>query len=194
MRPYILAPLLMSCSIGITPGFDYTVDIDPAFSSEQEASIILALQQWDRASDGRLHYTSITHGQCVELGQEIGNTPGDNQVCYIAKSAQWIKDNDPFSSDPLAYTQLWPMSNHANVFLPIEELSSDKFALISLHESGHSLGLKHSQSDTLMCWDVGCMSATITCDDIAQFDDIRGVSDKSKTCPNGGTYTLSGKP
>jgi hypothetical protein len=198
MRWVFLLPLSLLYGCAIEPDTSYTADIDPAFSQEQTDAILSAIHQWESATDGRLTITSITHGACVELGQTIGNNPGDNQVCYVAKSSEWIKSTvkEAFpNSNPdatLAYTQLWPMSNHANVFLPIVGLDNAVFATVSLHETGHSYGLLH-ETFGVMCYDTGCMSTTLQCSDLAQWAAIRGVSDKSKSCPTGGTYTLSGK-
>ncbi len=201
---HYLLPLLVlvcGCSLTISPGFSYRVDIDPLFSSEQEAAIVSALHQWEVATDNKVHFATPTLGQCVELGISIGNTPADNQVCYHSVSAEWISAEWIAANDYLyingavAFTELWPGSNHADVYLPATGLSALDFRRVATHETGHSQGMHHTQSGTLMCWSLTCLppSGDITCDDFAQWAYIRGISDINQQCPNGGHFTLTGK-
>lgn len=46
-------------------------------------------------------------------------------------------------------------------------------AAVVEHELGHAFGLEHTGPGTIMCWETGCMAASVTAEDVAQFRALR---------------------
>ena len=176
-----------------TPSWHYTVFIDPKLPDQYVSATYAAFDAWVSVLDGQLEIDYSAFSSCQ------GN---DHEICVHASTEAFIeKQNDGHSE--LGYTEWSDWSDHADMYIPIDTNAAADPTLLTetiSHEAGHSLHAEHLTEGNLMCSNSGCTHTNIpTCSDAAQIEYLRGgynrwgVWSGNKSCPNGGTFTLSNK-
>jgi predicted Zn-dependent protease len=177
---------IISCTI--SPGYTYSVVIDPTFSSEDKAAIIAGLNSWEHITDGAFSVASISYGAC--------NT-NDNQICFVpSNEAQIDMIRGSQIGDIIGFTYRTYSNDNSTIYIPLDRtvgFSPDTMTTIFAHEIGHALGLSHTQEGTVMCYEAGCDAPLPTCNDYQQWKDVRNITTDDFFCPKGGTYVLTGK-
>ncbi len=187
--------LLIACSTSPHFGDSYTVIIDPSFDETDAASFPIALQSWEALAAGHLHFTS----RVAKPGDCSSDKPG--QICIIAASLAEVGANDNGSGTGwLGFTNIND-NGGSHIYMSVSndtKFSTDQFATIVAHELGHAMGLAHTLPTTFTVmlpgwYSEGKPNAPLpTCNDYAQFADVRGISHVNASCPSGGSYVLNG--
>ena len=186
--------VVLVCVTGCTApiGDHYTVVVDPKLSPKYTVAVFEAYANWVEMLDGKLSIDYSTTHVCQGVSSEI---------CIHASSHAWIVANGG-SKGSVGFTEHHWWGDRSDVYLPIvEDENATPATLLTIvtHELGHSVGLLHTQANTIMCFGIECASPTITCDDADQYNVVHrtlgelDVWPGSKTCPNGGSFTLSGQ-
>lgn len=183
----------MGCA-NVIPGNNYTVMLDPAFTSDELASADAAIQDW-RNNIPQLTLNvviqtcaGIHSGEiCVHRGISDGASPnalGDT-LFVEGKDAR----GDTGGINGIDGAEIWVDTVFAATMIPqgFPLAIQNTFA----HEIGHSLSLRHHDGITaLMNCDIQGASPTVTCDDVRQYLWIRMTSILPE-CLNQTNYTLS---
>lgn len=134
------------------PSREYSVEISPKFNATHQELIVQGIHSWEKALGGFLIFEIKNHGTIKinpittdELNEL--HTPRVNQH-FVG----WCDHEGVGSKINLA------------VDVPDED-----FRMTVQHEAGHSLGLKHSGPNTIMCEEISCSSKNITPEDLKQF-------------------------
>jgi len=164
----VVSLTLAACAAG--PFDDYEVQIDARFDTAQREQIVSALTEWDGATGGRVHfYTRPVNGAPEYLlvdGIYIARYDG---TCPAGKD---LRDYDEpkigFYTKGLTYHAL---GGHVECL----DTDTDHFRRLVLHETGHVLGLKHTEGvPSVMRVPLGAASDFVTSDDTEQFCDLAG--------------------
>lgn len=183
IKIYALALLLLP-GCGNVIGSDYHIVIDPNLSLADQSAAIEAAQNWEQALGGELNFNSISISSC--LGER-------REICVLASSDSFIIAHNGNNKEIGLTVRQWYL-DRADIYLPLDsdqkQCNSASCMLQNLtHEMGHAMGLAHTQAQTVMFWINGNASSTITCDDIAQWMELRQMSSKTELCPQGGTFS-----
>ena len=193
----IAALMVVGCS-NPTPSLSYTLILDESLSMETREEVLQAVQNWEDILDGKLTI-DIRTGHCpsvsdLGVSEAINMTIGADikRICVQASTLAFCESLDN-NVDVIGFTERAAAIDNSIIYLPMDvddKLSPAEMVAVISHEIGHGMGLQHTQKSTIMCWNQTCQSPFITCDDQTQWTDIRGISDKSQSCPHGGSYTL----
>jgi hypothetical protein len=171
--PLIMCLFLIQCG-GLSNHYD--IKIDPSFDDQQKENIANALYNWQQAVPELS--LSIYIEQCpIKIGTD--------QICIINSSREYIDSRE--HDDSLALTTRNYTDQNSMVYIPTDDEWSaypPGQVQIITHELGHAFGLHHTGAGTLMCaqaWyeppplaSPGCAAEFITCQDIAQYKEVRG--------------------
>jgi hypothetical protein len=170
-------------------GNDYFVIIDDSFSIANKSAAQMALSEWENALGRDLRINSISFGSC-NAGGNLYEYP-EKLICVHPTNSSWL-DSNGYDSDTIGLTIRYHETDSANVYIPIDRIagkginySTTNFA----HEFGHAMGLEHTRQG-VMYWQIDIESRVVDCNDVAQWLDIRGMSDETPACPNGGSFVL----
>lgn len=177
---------IISCTV--SPGYTYSVVIDPSFSSEDKAAIIAGLQGWEHITDGEFSVSSISYGSC---------NSNVNQICFVPSTENQVdRLRGSTKGDVIGLTLRSYSNDNSVIYIPLDAtagLPPNVMTTLAAHELGHALGLDHTQTGTVMCWTYSCQAPLPTCDDYQQWKDVRSITTDNFFCPKGGTYVLTGK-
>jgi len=195
---YVAFACLAACA-SPTPSSSYTLILDNSLSETTKEQVEEAASQWEVMLDHKLSFTILSQSCNLPSGLQgaldygIGVDP--KTLCVVASTGAYVDNlvGAPPGFTTEGYTVRQADIDSAITYLPMDRDGKDTSAImvqIIAHELGHGMAMHHTQSGTIMCWDTSCASPAQTCDDVAQWSDIRGMSDVSKSCPKGGNYTL----
>ena len=178
MKIILLLALLLSMSGCILPPSDgYNVYISPKFSPEQTSQIRTALHLWQEAV-----------GVLISEKDTCDNDTDD--VCIVPVSQEQMNtfNTNKLVPGEFGFGYTLRQGNQSSWVYIVSSLGSDVFAKVALHESGHIMGLHHTQHGTVLCYEVECQPTAITCADKQQYWAIRGVD-----IPCSENYHLTGQ-
>jgi len=160
-----LVALLTGCDNGKFPT-SYTVYVDPAFG-DRVGDVVSSLEDWESKSGVQLDIV-ISNAHCDKTCNSV--------ITIHQTSLANIQSMVPDQPDVIGYTQYDKNGSKGNGYEGWANVYvTPDFQLQTLrHEEGHSLGLLHQGSGQLMCADQGCAALDITCEDINQYNTLRG--------------------
>jgi hypothetical protein len=170
MNRSLLAALpLLSLACSSVPSSDYTVMIDPAFTADQQQAVISAVDAWQTAlSAAGLpgHLTAVIESGC---------SPCSNTIQIFPVTASFLQAETPGIVGLTTYDQAG--SNESFIADSIDgwDSSAHNFYWTTLHELGHGMKLVHASSG-VMCKDATCSVPYVTCADLTQWGDLRGMT------------------
>ena len=151
-RTPLLLVALLGC--GVPQASHYVVGIDPAFTPSARATVLLALANWEAATDGEVTF-------------EVGGEPD------IRVHASNFAQADAIAPGSLDVTVTRGSESDAYIvdldLVPVE------------HEIGHTIGLHHTGAGTVMCAAIGCQPSAISCPDAQQYERAHGLFERP--CP-----------
>lgn len=171
----ILLFSLLLCGCGINYGEDYTIHISPKFGSKTEY-ITDSLSEWKEAV-GLSYAVTIEEADCKDPGN----------ICMYVATEAFLKEKHPeddvIQIDGLTLRNILDFSDIyildtllINASDNMDEVSFSNYELKQtiLHELGHAFGLSHDpHSGAVMCKNVQCAAAQITCWDKKQYFNLR---------------------
>jgi len=152
-------------------GDSYVVHLDPAFTTDEQASVVAALGSWDATVP--VHFT-------VEIGPCSGIHGG--QICVHASNHAEIAIKqsavDGVGVGLTLREQTWGYAvDGGEVFFDMPTIEANyvtDFQRIAAHEIGHAMQLEHNAPGNLMAPMVTDDASAPTCTDDLQWFDVRG--------------------
>lgn len=162
---------MMGCAYGpktndnVTPGYTYSVVIDPTFSDMDDSALLQGLSDWTTVSGGLIQFNS-TIGIC--------GAPASMTICVTAASAATFltvggeADFIGLTVRNVNYTE------SSTVYIPVSQdvhYVQYQMTTIFSHEIGHALGEEHIQATNsgVMYYSIQGATITPTCVDYAQY-------------------------
>ena len=180
MKTLLIALLILTAGCSMRPRDKFRVEMDPAFSAEQQEDLLQAMQDWQ---------TSVAPDPLildVWIGDEYCSRSACNDVITIHPSdletVEALGDNS--NSEDLGVTIYnW----HPNAFegevywadiylIPKADSTEHSTAVWNQetrHELGHAFGLNHTGPGSVMCKNAVCASEEISAEDVWQFRQVR---------------------
>jgi hypothetical protein len=174
MPRFYIGLLLLIATISLfncnaNAGEEYTLYIDPTFTEYEQSQILKAVSMWEDAVP--------VHFEIIYKYYDCGN--GSHQICMTPTTADNLKQYGT-DSNPVVwgYTHRHYSSDNSNVQIAEEALNINPlyYRDTCTHEIGHALSLKHTAFGTAMSPSISKGSHVITCTDVKQYNDIRGIS------------------
>lgn len=146
----------------------YEAYISPQFSTEQQSIIIRGIKAWEDKVPVHIHI-HIADYICAEH---------TDAICIIpATKAEVVAVLD----DPTAVGNCQTSSNtdSSQIMISTTLTEPSKLQETATHESGHSMGLRHTGQDTIMAANYRLASHIISCTDVQQWFEVRGMQKES---------------
>jgi hypothetical protein len=164
-----LALLMSGCGGGI--GDAYTVFVDPAFSHEEQAKVVAAVDSWQAAVPV---YFAVVIGTCSGVHDETICTHASNHDEVAAKQGAI----DGIGVGITMRENTWGHEvDGGEVFIDVPTVEAgyaDDFQRIVAHEIGHAMQLEHDAFGNLMSPMATEDAPTPTCTDDAEWYAARG--------------------
>jgi hypothetical protein len=159
---FLVAALFTSCTLALPVSEKYSVHIDPSTSIDQQALILKALDSWQESVG-------------VEFQIDIGGCElGVYQVCIKTVSSAEMKEITG-ENGVFGFTDRRWFDQSSKTYI-VETLGVPQFSWAITHELGHTMGLQHTEAETVMYyWWGNDVSETITCADRQQYYALRGA-------------------
>jgi hypothetical protein len=150
MKAFLIAAiaLMVACGFQLNKTGEYLVYVDPAFTPDRQGEIRAAIIEWNQATEGTV--------VLIETA-----APNGSHLIKISPTE--------FSASSRTAGECKPYEETIQIQ---DNMKTDLTRRTALHEIGHSLGLEHSETGTIMCWQLGCASKHLTCADLTQFCSI----------------------
>jgi hypothetical protein len=184
---------LSICAAGCNPppATHYTMFIDPNLPNEYVVATYNAVYAWENILDGKLS---------IDIVGGYNPDAEEPDTIYVHASSHDAMVALGASEANIGYTIWRSWKNEADVYVPVvQDLHDAPASLerIMAHEIGHSFELHHVQGYHIMNPDFGGASPLPSCGDAAQWFFIRTDYQwprwlGNRSCPDGGTFTLSG--
>jgi len=171
----------VGCAGSSSFGDRFIVRADQGAGVDQIAAIQIAVESWQSALGAGAHI-NFSSGACNSENDEVCiKFVPPSEIASITADTGCI-----------GWTAAYP--SNSVIFIPSVlpsgwNTAADLKQVIE-HEMGHAMGLSHTQASTLMFQNAGDQAATPTCDDVAQWMSVRGQSEITTNCPQGGSFTV----
>ena len=139
----------------------YIDDPHGLFSEEDTEQIKVVLAEWQGALDDHVVFQFVD-----------GDDVPDSLITFRPDTLENLQRE----RDMGAVTDYTPLARGGDITLPYD-VDSETFRLLTLHETGHALGLDHDGPGTVMVSGTGFASDSITCQDVCQFCEVNGGED-----------------
>jgi hypothetical protein len=169
--PSILATALALLGTGCGGiGDSYEVHVDAAFTPEEQAKVIAALDSWEQAVP--VHF-AVSVGPCSGIHGAVICTHASSRAAIAARQSQ---PDGAGVGLTLRETTWGHVVDGGEVFIDVptvEASYADDFQRIVAHEIGHAMQLEHDAPHTLMAAMATEDAEAPTCADDAQWYRIR---------------------
>ncbi len=152
------------CVAGTPRDTHYDLYIDPSMAV---ASTFEAIDEWESATDVRLH---------IVITSSRDNCGDDATICLLPTDLKTIVEMTGANPNTIGFTHHVGPSDSSWVFVAMDfpfDQRHDELRQVVEHELGHAFGLVHSGYGTIMCYSTGCASLHITCQDVANYYELR---------------------
>ena len=165
-RMFCLSLVLVGCGANY-PNREQTYQVAPSFSASHQALVSQGVHEWETALNGYLVFRENYHEPIMRF------TPTD----LITLNPNHAEISEQGGKRVVGWCTRVGYKSHIEI---AEDLKDDLFSWVVLHEVGHALGLKHSETGTVMCDMDHCASPQITEQDLDQFRRVWGLPSKEE--------------
>ena len=161
--------LLSGCAYHLDE--NYTLEIDPSFSADQQETVITSADDWMNNLDGVFSYQPCVGIGCGGKGRAKIRVHAVSQAFVDSKRGE----------DALGYTERYYGTDDSDVYIPVDvSYGAGDLQQLITHELGHSLGAFHISEGNVMCAYSDCAAKTVQCADRNMVMALRGYF--QKTC------------
>ena len=166
MKRVALCLFLAGCA---GPSSTYRVYVDSDFSQGERNVIQASLNDWTTKSNGLVTFQ-------VDVVKTWG-TQVPKHTIKVISSTQAVVSEACFedAAGCTVKTKDESVADSSRIYLPMDRQFGGFFSSVVRHEIGHSLGLKHDESDPLMKKHIDDSSARVTCRDVNVLDALHGA-------------------
>lgn len=158
------------------PSDTYKVYIDPNFTTMQQESILIALQEWQDAVASYDGGVALTLTPVIAPFEECGSVECEHVITIRWDTMAQLDAS--VDADALGTTSRYSAGDWANIWAGVDGNDADPttFHTMILHELGHGMGLHHTGPGTLMYYEMGPNDpGYVTCLDVGQWANVRGT-------------------
>ena len=179
----ISSALLAGCVLGCSsaPATSYRVYIDPTLG-DAIPTVLQGLQEWEDMTHGGVSFQNVIDTHTPEQGK------AEIYITHASRAwldARALSDGNGNAETYIGYT--YSIDNASEVWIADEVLSQGgdaesirlhgELPSIVKHEVGHALWLSHVQDKSEIMYPNDQRTTTrITCGDVKQYNDIRGLT------------------